>query len=208
MFLRFALLGTVSALAILGASAPARADLVISATLPGPVNGPVGGTKTFASLPYTTGNVAIGTFTYTVPVGYTITAAYWSGQWGTGNPNTHGSCNTASNCPHTAIQTIEVAGVAVANCPSTAATCWTETTTSVANYTFTSGQYAALYGPNAVALSDQTGPYVVRLGSETLTIDAQAPEPASILLFGTGLLGLGAIRRRWSSSAARLAGDG
>lgn len=196
MFLRFALLASVSSIAILGASPPARADQIITITLPGPVNGPVGGAHTFNSIPYTTGNVAIGTFNYAIPAGETIDAVSWTGQWGTGNPNGNGSCNTASNCPHTAIQTIEVAGIPVATCPSTSATCWKETTTSMASYTFTSNEFGAFAGGSAIALTDQTGPYVVRLGPETLTIEL--PEPTSLALFGTGLLGLGAIWRRQS----------
>jgi hypothetical protein len=201
MLRRFALLGAVSAIAILGASPQARADTTISVTLPGPVNGPL--TSNGNPYPTTTGgtpggyrgDVTIGNFVFTIPAGYTIAAASWTGQWGTGIPNINGSCSTASNCPHTAIETINVAGYNVANCPNSSATCWLENTPSQANYTFSSGQYGALYSGNVPAYSNQTGGNVVRLGPETLNLTL-VPEPASMALFGSGLLGLFAVLRR------------
>jgi hypothetical protein len=169
----------VPALLLAGATA-ARADLIETVTIqPVSLDDP-GAYPTVLN---------IGTFTFTVPptleaFGGYLASATVSGQWG-----------TSFLTPDTAAGVYTVGGATVFTCNDGDA-CWGNDVQTAWSYTFAPSELAALLSGSADFNAMQTDFGQVQADLTTLTLDFSVPEPASIALFATALLGLALRNRR------------
>ncbi len=156
-------------LALVMASVPANAGTVTSVI--GEFDGP-----DLTNPTYPQPSLTIGTFTYTIPAGDTITSASVTGFFGT------------TFAPSTALENLFVAGIPVASCASEAADCWNAPlgVQTPWTYTFLSSQLSALAGGSAGYTVVQTGDFQVESGVTTLTVNF-TPEPSTFALFAGGL---------------------
>lgn len=138
-----------------------------------------------STLTYPLAPVTIGTFTFTVPTGETITNATVSGTFGNSSVNS------------TTLETLYLGGIQVASCSSTSDPCFDPATPFDApttwSYTFNPAQLAIFYSGSVDFTVVQNGPFQVQEGATTLNVEI--PEPPAILLFG-GILAALALRGR------------
>jgi hypothetical protein len=166
-------------LAICLASALPASATIITSTI-GEFDGPL-----LTNPTYPQPSLTIGTFTY-APITGTIVSATVSGFFGT------------IFAPSTALESLFVGGINVANCSSQAADCWNDPSgvQTPWSYTFTPGQFAALQSGSVAYTVVQTGDFQVESGVTTLSITTAAPEPAGLAMIGGGLTLLLLVRRR------------
>lgn len=140
------------------------------------------------SLPEYSGNSIPGTYvigTYTLVPSLGITFARISGTFG----------NTAF--VNTALEDIFLDGVLVASCASMLDACWIAQSPTPWSYTFNPADYAIFSDGQAVFSIRQNGCCNIREGITTLEVNAVAtPEPASMTLIATGLVGVFGFERR------------
>ena len=149
-----------------------------------------------AGFPFNLGTVA--TFTYSIPLGASITSATFSGTYGT-------QVHPATTAPYNAViggQTIIVCAVDSFDCVIDAGVSFRPFSFNLASSTF--GTLAT--GSVGLQLI-QTVSGTIRLGSPTLTVNytqtTGIPEPSSAALAGLGLLAF-ALRRRARSSSSKI----
>lgn len=172
-----------SLVAALSVAASARAQTVVTSTI-GPVSLDDPGV-------YPTPET-IGTFNFAVPNYGSLIGLTISGQFGAGFLS-----------PDTAAGIYTVGGVTVFTC-NIGDPCWSSDSETAWSYTFTQADLVELANLNGGNLNggdlvfavDQTAGFDVQTDTTTLSLDFAIPEPASIALFATGLLGLGLIARR------------
>ena len=165
-----------AALTAFAAAAPAAAQEATETATVGPVSlddpGTYGITET------------LGTFNFATSPYITILGATISGEWG-----------SSPLSPNTAPGNYYVGNVLVFTCnPGDA--CWGSSTETPWSYTFTAADLATLQSGDVDFTAYQTDFGQVQADVTTLSLDVYVPEPASIALFATSLLGLGLLVRR------------
>ena len=164
-----------------GSATMARAD-VFTFTLP-----EFNGSFVPPSGPFPGPPLAVGTFNIVIPAGQPITAASLTG--------TFGNSVTTSSAP----TNLFLDGLSVAQCLPAAAC--TGAGPTPFTFTFSTANLALLSDGAGVLTAVQTGPGAIRLGQLSLRVET-IPEPATIVLLGTGLAAIGArLRRRRSLRA-------
>lgn len=134
----------------------------------------------------------VGTFSYSLPSGASITAATFSGTYG-----------TAFVPSSTSGFDVVIAGQTINACLPYAADCWvTGANFRPFSFDLNPSTFGALATGSVGLRVIQINEFNVRLGSPTLTIDyAEAvPEPASMALAATGIACLCAAARRRRNS--------
>ena len=132
--------------------------------------------------------ITIGTFAFSIPQGDLITGATISGTFGD------------QNIPVTALTDLFVAGtLEVGGCDSTSAPCASGTINGSLvpwSFSFTTAELSDLAGGSLVFTAVQNSFGAVVVGTPTLNIQVQTPEPSSIFTLAGGLLAFAAWRRR------------
>ena len=136
------------------------------------------------------GNGYIGDFTYSVPVGESVTSLTVSGTWGN-------SQNVTSGALTLFLDTIQV-GQGVAN-----TACWNTPGPDAWSYTFSAADLATgFFDDGAASLVQNATSGFTRLGSLTLRGETsasvpvpQVPVPVAAWFFGPALLGLAGLRK-------------
>lgn len=132
--------------------------------------------------------ITIGTFTFSIPKGDIITGATISGTFGD------------QNIPVTALTDLFVDGtLEVGACDSTSNPCAAGTTDGSLlpwSHTFTTTELGDLAGGSLSFIAVQNSFGAVIVGTPTLDLLVQTPEPSSIFTLAGGLLALAALRRR------------
>lgn len=172
----------VAVLCVWSISTPAFAGIITS-TLP---DFHFGGT-TFPSAPQN-----VGTFSYSIPTGETISAATVSGTWGNSNVRT------------SAPNRLFVEGIEVASCDSSGST-GAGGLPCVSNYSinwsfdFAPADFVLLDDGLALMTAIQDNLYNIFLSNLQLSItttSSAVPEPSTLALIAIGLAGIGSARKR------------
>lgn len=160
---------------------PAFADSVTSVSLPEFNGTPIG-----SGGPFPQPSVTIGTFTFFIPAGDVITSAVLTGTFGN-------SVNSS-----TAGVDYFLNGLLVAQCIPFSSPCWTGPGPNAWSFTFSPSQLALLGSGSATLTAIQTSQTTIRLGVTNLTVTTTTvvPEPATLIMFGSGLAAIGGIMRR------------
>jgi hypothetical protein len=139
-------------------------------------------------------SIALGSFTFAVPTGATITGATISGTFGNVDLNTTAPVDLFVDGGSIQVAACDVSGNNFPPCAvgtsDGSLVAWT--------YTFTSPELSALTSGSLDFTAVQSFFGGVNLGPATLDISvaSPAPEPASFVSLGGGILGLLALRRR------------
>jgi len=135
---------------------------------------------------FTTGfplpGVSLGIFT----TGTGVTSATIHGTWG-----------TAAFPSTTAGLDLFLDGILVASCAEFEVGCY-ESAPAFApwSYTFSGAELSIFADGAAELIAVQTSPFRMRIGDPTLDWTASVPEPASVFLLASGVLGLAVVARR------------
>ncbi len=169
-----------------GSATTARAD-VFTFTLPN-----FNGSFVPPGLPLPAPAQTVGTFNIVIPAGQPIIAASLTGTFG----NAVNSSSAASN--------LFLDGILVAQCaPGAACTGGGGAAGPTPfSFAFTAANLALLADGAAVLTAVQTGPGAIRLGQLALRVET-IPEPATVVLLGTGIAAVGASLRRRRSERAK-----